>query len=94
MLQHNKHDRGAKEQKSQQHVLKDFGGGCVARDFKSDYDERSAKRQAEVDMYLIAMRVFCDLESGHAYRDGYEWPDLGRLSNKFASPTHRPHPSR
>lgn len=56
--------------------LKDFGNGCVARDFLSDYPKASANRTAEVDMYLIAMGVFCDLENGKAFASDYEWPDL------------------
>lgn len=84
-LQHNKHDdeeiverQNSHQQQQQQQdaVLKDFGNGCVARAFKSEYDEKSAKRKAELEMYLIAMQVFCDLESRQAYKDGYEWPDL------------------
>lgn len=73
-LQHNSNERKAEEESKP--VLKDFGGGCVARDFVSDYDENSENRRAEVDLYLMAMQVFCDLESGRAYREDYEWPDL------------------
>ena len=73
-LQHNKK---VKEAGQQDHaILKDFGNGCVARDFKSEYEEKSVNRRAEIDMYLIAMRVFCDLESGRAYAEDYTWPDL------------------
>lgn len=76
-LQHNKHDRGNEETNTQQHgVLKDFGNGCVARAFKSEYDEKSENWKAEHDIYLIAMRLFCDLKSGKAYREDFEWPDM------------------
>mmetsp|Transcript_41317 Transcript_41317/g.74484 ORF Transcript_41317/g.74484 Transcript_41317/m.74484 type:complete len:642 (+) Transcript_41317:39-1964(+) len=73
-LQHNSKERKAEEEK--RGVLKDFGDGCVAREFESDYPEATANRKAEVAMYLMAMGVFCDLENGKAYRSDYEWPDL------------------
>ena len=73
-LQHNNKERKAEEGK--QRILKDFGDGCVAREFESDYEEKSANRMAEVGMYLMAMQVFCDLENGSAYRKDYVWPDL------------------
>lgn len=73
-LQHNSKERKAEEEKRR--VLKDFGKGCVAREFESDYDQGSANRKAELEMYLMAMQVFCDLENGKAYGINYEWPDL------------------
>lgn len=73
-LQHNK--KGREADKDEQKILKDFGNGCVARDFDSDYDEKSANRRAEVEMYLMTMQIFCDLEHGQAYEAGYKWPDL------------------
>ena len=82
-LQHNKQDQGIEQNAQELGILKDFGNGCIARDFKSEYDERSAKRKAELDIYVIAMRVFCDLNSGRAYRDRYSWPDLSH--RKLAS---------
>jgi hypothetical protein len=75
-LQHNKKNSGSR---SKQKILKDYGNGCKAIDFKSDYEEKSAYRKAEVDMYLIAMQLFCDMENGHAYKDDYTWPDLTQL---------------
>lgn len=73
-LQHNSKERKAEEKNLG--ILKDFANGCVARDFESEYDKKSANRRAEVELYLMAMQVFCDLESGWAYRDDYTWPDL------------------
>jgi hypothetical protein len=75
-LQHNNKNSGGK---SKQKILKDYGNGCEAIDFKSDYEETTADRKAEVDMYLIAMQLFCDMENGHAYKDDYTWPDLIQL---------------
>lgn len=73
-LQHNSKERKAEEAKLG--VLKDYGNGCVARDFESEYMEKTANRMAEVEMYLMAMTVFCDLENGQAYQRDYEWPDI------------------
>ncbi|KAL7536060.1 hypothetical protein ACHAXR_006885, partial [Thalassiosira sp. AJA248-18] len=73
-LQHNSKERKAEEEKRP--ILKDFGKECVAREFESEFAEGSANRNAELGMYLMAMKVFCDLENGLAYADGYEWPDL------------------
>ena len=73
-LQHNNKLREAKEQ--QLNVLEDFGNGCLAREFESDYPQGSSNHKAEKEMYLMAMSVFCDLESRTAYEEEYEWPDL------------------
>ena len=73
-LQHNSKERKAEEKK--RGVLKDFGKGCVARRFESEYGEGTANRKAEEEMYLMSMQVFCDLENGKAYANNYEWPDL------------------
>lgn len=73
-LQHNK--KGTEADKGKQKVLKDFGKGCVALDFKSEYKDDSTNRRAEAGMYLMAMQAFCDLENGRAYEEDYEWPDL------------------
>jgi len=73
-LQHNSNERNAKD--AQRRVLKDFGGGCIAREFESNHPEKSPHRRAEVEMFLMAMQVFCDLENGKGYSPDYEWPDL------------------
>ena len=73
-LQHNKKNSGGKQK-----ILKDYGNGCEAIDFKSDYEETTANRKAEVELYLMAMQLFCDMENGHAYKDDYTWPDLIQL---------------
>ena len=67
-LQHNGKERERK--------VFQFGGDCVAREFGSDYDEGSLNRKAEMEMYLMAMRVYCDLEAGKVHISEYEWPDL------------------
>jgi hypothetical protein len=75
-LQHNK--MGKETRKDKQKKLKDYGNGCKALDFKSEYKDKSANRRAEVEMYLMAMQVFCDMENGQAYAEDYEWPDLSK----------------
>lgn len=76
-LQHQKN--GKETRKDKQKKLKDYGNGCIALDFKSEYKDKSANRRAEVEMYLMAMQVFCDMENGQAYAEDYEWPDLSKL---------------
>lgn len=76
-LQHQK--KGKETRKDKQKKLKDYGNGCIALDFKSEYKDKSANRRAEVEMYLMAMQVFCDMENGQAYAEDYEWPDLSKL---------------
>ena len=80
-LQHNSIERGKKGEKHGI-LLKDFGGNCVAREFDSDYDEGSSNRKAGIKMYLMAMKVYCDLKAGKAYLNDYEWPDLSPQSKK------------
>ena len=51
-------------------------GDCDVRDYKSEFPEGSAKKDMEKNMYLKAMKIYCDFQSGKAYEDDYEWPDL------------------
>mmetsp|Transcript_34530 Transcript_34530/g.78823 ORF Transcript_34530/g.78823 Transcript_34530/m.78823 type:complete len:379 (+) Transcript_34530:166-1302(+) len=73
-LQHNSKERKKEEEKLG--VLKDFGDNCVAREFESEYEKGSSNREAETSMFLMAMEIYCDLESGKAYRKDYKWPDI------------------
>jgi hypothetical protein len=73
-LQHNKKKREKADKEKR--VLKDFGNGCDARDFESDFQENSPNHKSEVGMYLKAMKIYCDFISGDAYQGGYEWPSL------------------
>ena len=75
-LQHQQ--KGNETRKNEQKKLKDYGNGCIALDFKSEYKDKSANRRAEVEMYLMAMQVFCDMESGQAFAEDYAWPDLSK----------------
>lgn len=67
-------------------VVKDFGNDCLAREFNSDYAEGTPDREAEHVMYLAAMELYCDLESGKAYRDDYEWLSIPFMKYPRAEP--------
>jgi len=73
------HNKKADDKKGK--VLATFKNGCVAKDFKSIFLEGTQNRNTELDMYLKAMKVYCDLKSGDAYHEGYEWPSLTFGSN-------------
>ena len=73
-LQHNSKERKNEEKTSK--ILKDFGDGCVAREFDSEYERGSSNHEAEEQIFLMAMQIFCDFENGKAYEADYEWPDL------------------
>ena len=46
---------------------------CVVDPFESAQTNATAKK-AEEEMYLVAMKVYCDLKSGEAFKDDYMWP--------------------
>lgn len=73
-LQHNSKERKDEEKTSR--ILKEFGDGCVAREFESENERGSSEYESEKEMFLMAMQVFCDFENGKAYEEDYEWPDL------------------
>ena len=74
-LQHNKNERAKEEQTKT--VLKEYNGGsCKVFDYESDLEEGSTAHKREHKLYHLAMQVFCDFESGKAYDDNYEWPNL------------------
>ncbi len=63
--------------KEQKEVLEEHNGGAyVAYNFPSKYQEGSTKFLEERQIYLKAMHFFCDLESGKAYQEDYEWPEV------------------
>ena len=53
---------------------------CSVPIFVSDATSEE-QQDAERDIYLQAMRVYCDLNDGSAFSETYEWPDLPALSN-------------
>ena len=42
----------------------------------SEHEVGTMHHERETKMYLKAMKVYCDLKSGEAYKEGYEWPSL------------------
>lgn len=47
-------------------------------EYESEFGEGTSSREIEVDSYLKAMKMYCDLESGLAYQRNYAWPELNR----------------
>jgi len=52
------------------------GGTCLVKDYSSKNEEGSDEHKKEMDMYLKAMKIYCDFESGEAYNMDYEWPEF------------------
>jgi len=46
---------------------------CIVSPYESQLVNPEAKK-AEEEIYQVAMKVFCDLKSGEALKDNYEWP--------------------
>lgn len=69
------HNKETEEAQSKRKVLANHEG-CVVQDFDSTHPEGSQERKRETDLYLKAMKVYCDFQSGNAYNRGYEWPQL------------------
>jgi hypothetical protein len=65
-LQHNKEKPGGQEIRE----------GCIAPVYNSEYEEGSDQYKEERDLFLMAMEIFCDLDSGDALKEDYGWPDL------------------
>lgn len=49
-------------------------GDCEVKDFDSSEVIGSAAWKMEREIYLKAMKLYCDFESGEAYKDDYQWP--------------------
>jgi len=75
-LQHNTNRSYVAVEHSNTTILQDFGNGCVAHLFTSDHIEESVAHMKERQLYLMAMKLFCDFESGTAFRTNYKLPDL------------------
>jgi hypothetical protein len=48
---------------------------CTIPRFQSDLTDPEAKKAEEV-LYSVAMKVYCDLQRGDAFKDDYNWPIL------------------
>lgn len=69
------HHRHGSKVEDNREVLQSFNGGsCLAHAFDSNEESGTREFEAERQTYLMAMKVFCDLESGVAFEDHYEWP--------------------
>ena len=73
-LQHNKKERDAKEKTKA--LITKYGDDCEVREYDSEVSRTSPAGKRERDLYLKAMKVYCDFQSGQAYDDHYEWPAL------------------
>jgi hypothetical protein len=78
-LQHNKNQLKSKE--NERKIIKTFNDGkCLVKEFDSSIKGGGGRHQSkqekgyEMNMYLTAMKVYCDFESGEAYKDSYVWP--------------------
>lgn len=70
-LQHNKKKANQSETVVAEH------GDCKVYDFVTDTAEGSPEYDLERTLYLLAMKLFCDMESGAAYKPDFtEWPQL------------------
>ena len=71
-LQHNKKQL---EEKSKERMVLEKHGDCEVREFESQYTEtQKVLRETEMKTYLMAMKIYCDFQSGDAYKSDYEWP--------------------
>jgi hypothetical protein len=74
-LQHNRKKRA--EEENGKPVLETYNDGkCKVYSYKSDEEENSPQWKVEQMRYRMAMKVYCDFQSGVAYTDDYEWPTL------------------
>jgi len=51
-------------------------GTCLVKDYSSRHKEGSDNFKSERKLYLKAMKIYCDLESGEAYTIDYKWPSI------------------
>lgn len=72
-LQHNKNQL---KKKASEKILLESHGDCLVKDFDSSEVDGSDAQKREMNLYLMAMKIYCDFESGKAYEKTYEWPDF------------------
>lgn len=52
-------------------------GNCPVYDYEREYtDKNSEQYLREYDLYVIAMKIYCDFENGSAYHEDYGFPEL------------------
>lgn len=72
-LQHNKKQREYEDAKKPVLIEHD---GCKVHDYDSFEPAESTVYKREHDLYMKAMKIYCDLQSGKAYESDYKWPTL------------------
>ncbi len=65
-----------KKKKKNLHGILEQHGDCVVPKYDSSHEQGSAEQVQEEKFYRKAMKIFCDLNSGAAYSEDYEWPSL------------------
>jgi hypothetical protein len=79
-LQHNtKHKNSDGKVVTKQYtVVQDFGNDCVAHEYITEFEEESSPEEynRERRLYITAMQIYCDFESGKAFKEDYVWPEL------------------
>ena len=73
-LQHNKRKIEAEMAKAK--TLVQYENQCVVKDYNSEFSEGTKEHESEKQLYIMAMKIFCDLKSEKAYQREYEWPAL------------------
>lgn len=74
-LQHNK-NRRAQEEKDKEVIATYNDEKCLVRAYESETEEGTQARARETQLYGWAMKIYCDFQSGKAYEDSYQWPNL------------------
>lgn len=58
-------------------IITTFNEDCHVYDYAREYkDSKSEEYFREYDLYLVAMKLYCDFEKGTAYAPDYGFPDL------------------
>jgi hypothetical protein len=57
-------------------IIEVHGADCNVHDLVTTTSKDDARYAVEKKLYRIAMKLFCDMNSGVAYQENYEWPAL------------------
>lgn len=49
---------------------------CIVYDYPSELESGTIEKARELDLYLMAMKIYCDLQSGTALAPDYQWPHV------------------
>lgn len=72
-LQHNKKQR---EKEDNEKKVLEKHGDCLVHDFVTEQVPGTPNYDRERDLYLKAMKMYCDFQNGSIYKQGYKWPEL------------------